>query len=613
MLILSKKLFRFLVILILSSSTSHGQQLYSGNSVMSCDVSDETGPSPAFLYTCNDEKPSCQAFLMLRTQPPHVSLSSISNFTSSDPMEMARINNITSSEILPPDNVVFVPVRCSCSGQYYQANTSYVYNSSNETYFTIANVTYQGLTSCNALKRENPYGELDLVTGLNLQVPLRCACPTKEQIASGTKFLLTFLITWHDSVAEISRKFNVSEESVAAANGFAVENPKIYPFTTVLIPLATEPQGAQLRWSFPTSFPYSAVSHMKKYRWLCVGVGTGAALAVSCFLLLLSLLHCRRKQTTEASPRLKNRLPEKFLDKVVGIGETLKIYKYDEVEAATDSFSPQKRLSESIYHGILRGNSVAVKKASTDVSKEIKILGNLNHFNLISLYGVCEHAGDFYLVYEFLEEGSLKDWLCRESSAFSHSWNNRILIALDVANGLDYLHNFTAPAHVHKDINSRNILLNRDLRAKIANFSLARENGNTHSHSSCAVVGERGYMAPEYIQALEVTPKIDVYAFGVVLLELITGKEAVFLQHGEEVLLSEAVMEADINGLVDPRLQVKHPLGHVIDQSELASRLLKLSVACLAPEPTSRLSMAEVVQALMKIQPDIYNPHSFSI
>lgn len=91
-------------------------------------------------------------------------------------------------------------------------------------------------------------------------------------------------------------------------------------------------------------------------------------------------------------------------------------------------------------------------------------------------------------------------------------------------------------------------------------------------------------MAPEYIQAGEVTPKIDVYAFGVVLLELITGKEAVFLQDGEEVLLSEALMEADINSLVDPRLQVKHPLGYVIDQSELASRLLKLSMACLAPD-----------------------------
>lgn len=329
-------------------------------------------------------------------------------------MEMARINNITDSEILPPDNVVFVPVTCSCSGQYYQANTSYVYNSPSETYFTIANVTYQGLTSCNALKRENPYGILDLVLGLNLQVPLRCACPTKEQIASGTKFLLTFLITWHDSIAKISRKFNVSEESVAAANGFAVENPKIYPFTTVLIPLATEPPGAQLRWSFPTSFPYSTVPHVKNYKWLCVGVGTGAALAVSCFLLLLSLLHCRRKQATEAPRRMKNRLPEKFLDKVVGIGETLKIYKYDEVEAATDNFSPQKRLSESIYHGILRGNSVAVKKTSTDVSKEIKILGNLNHFNLISL---CVSMLEFCILFMSSWKKDLSRTGCVEKAA----------------------------------------------------------------------------------------------------------------------------------------------------------------------------------------------------
>ncbi|KAH6791304.1 hypothetical protein C2S51_006310 [Perilla frutescens var. frutescens] len=610
MLIMSKNLFKFLVMLLtLSSSKSQGQQQYSGNSVMNCDESDETGPSPSFLYTCNVEKPSCKAYLMFRTQPPYLSVSSISNLTSSDPMELSRINNISTSDILPPDNVVFVPVLCSCSGQYYRANTSY--KCSNETYFTIANKTYQGLTSCNELKRENPYGELELVPGLNLHVPLRCACPTEEEIANGTKFLLTFLITWHDSVPEISRKFNVSVESVAAANGFSVENPEIYPFTTILIPLATEPHGAQLRWSFPISFPYSAVPHIKSYKWLRVGVGTGAALAVLCFALLLGFLNFKKMKTTEASGRLKDRLPEQFLDKVVGIGEILKIFKYDEIEAATDNFSPQKRLSESIYRGILRGNLVAVKKTSTDVSKEIKILSNLNHFNLISLYGVCEHDGVFYLVYEYLEEGSLKEWLCREnSSSFAHSWSHRILIALDVASGLDYLHNFTAPAHVHKDISSRNILLNRDLRAKIANFSLAREHVNSHSSY---VVGEKGYMAPEYVEAGEVSPKVDVYAFGVVLLELITGRGAVFVQDGEEVLLSKAVIEAEVNELIDPHLQVKNPLGYAIDQSEVGSRLLRLSVACLNPEPSSRLSMDEVVKGLMKIQPDVYNPQSFSI
>ncbi|XP_057769955.1 protein LYK5-like [Salvia miltiorrhiza] len=619
MLIMSKNLLPFLVILAFSSCKSKAHQQYSGNSVMNCSESDETGPSPAFLYSCNDERPTCKALLMFRTQPPYDSVSSIANLTSSDPQELARLNNVTSSEVLPPDSAVFVPATCSCLGKYYQANASYVYESSDDTYLTIANQTYQGLTSCNALKRENPYGEFELLPSMNLRVPLRCACPSEEQISSGTEFLLTFLITWHDSVASISEKLNVSAKSVAAANGFAVEDPDIYPFTTILIPLKAEPEASKLRGSFSTSFQYEAVPHTKSFRWLSEGVGAGAALAVFCFLALLGFLHFRKVSAAGVSSReMKDRLPEHFLDKVVGIGGSLKIYKYDELDAATDSFSLQRRLSESIYRGILHGKRVAVKKTSTDVSKEMKILGNLNHFNLINLYGVCEHHEVFYLVYEYMEEGSLKNWLCGETSSFAHSWHHRFLIALDVANGLDYLHNFTSPAYVHKDINSYNILLNHQLRAKITNFSLARENGKSHSWSA---FGEKGYMAPEYAKAGEVSPKIDVYAFGVVLLELITGREAVLVQDGEEALLSQVVISvvdgtdttADVNDLVDPRLQVKHPLGFAIDQSELALRLLKLSVACLAPQPTRRLSMDEVVKALIKIQPDIYNPQSFSI
>ncbi|KAG6408180.1 hypothetical protein SASPL_131184 [Salvia splendens] len=380
--VISKNLIPFLIILASSSSRSNGQQQYSGNSVMNCEASDEPGPSPAFLYSCNDERPSCKAMLMFRTRPPYSSASSNANLTSSDPQELARLNNIKAFETLPPDSAVFVPATCSCFGKYYQANTSYVYKSTNETYFTIANQTYQG-------------------------------------------------------------RFNVSAKSVAAANGFATEDPIVYPFTTILIPLQTEPQASKLRWFFSTSFRYAAFSHTKPFRWISVRVGAGAALAVFCFLTLLGFLHFRRVRAGRVSRETKHRLPEHFLDKVVGIGESLKIYKYEELEAATDNFSQQRRLSESIYHGILRGNRVAVKKTSRDISKEIKILGNLNHFNLINLCGVCEHHGVFYLVYEYMEEGSLKNWLCRETSAFAHSWNHRILIALDVAKGLDYLHNCT--------------------------------------------------------------------------------------------------------------------------------------------------------------------------
>jgi serine/threonine protein kinase len=207
-----------------------------------------------------------------------------------------------------------------------------------------------------------------------------------------------------------------------------------------------------------------------------------------------------------------------------------------------------------------------------------------------------------------MENGSLSDWLCRKDCLEVQSWNYRIQIALDVANGLHYLHNFTDPICVHKRICSSNVLLNRHLRAKIANFSCAHSaKQEEYMNSSMRLaLGEKGYMAPEYIEYGLVAPEIDVYAFGVVLLELVTGKEAVFIQDEEEMQLSEAIIsimeegdgEAELGGLIDPCLMEKCSM-------KLVLRLVKLSLACLEQEPERRPSMGEIVSSLLKIQVDV--------
>jgi hypothetical protein len=604
-----------LLFLFYFSPNLHAQQSYSGNAVMDCDNSDATGPSSAFLYTCNGKNRSCQAFLIYKSQPPYNTISSISNLLSADPLELARINNFSSSAVFPTDKEVIVPVLCSCSGKYYQANTSYTIPSNYDTYFTIANYTYEGLATCSSLIHENNYSEFGLDIGMKLQVPLRCACPTSNQTKNGTKYLLSYLVNWGDEVRNISRRFNASTNSVTYANGFTEDNPTVFPFTTILIPLSNEPSSSQTIIHYPLppnsspSNPFHRIDRPGKGSQRTITIGI-SLLVMSFILSMVLLLYKKKIYGARKDGKEKNILSmsEEFRDRVAEVDQGLKIYKFEELRVATKDFSTGNRLSCSVYQGVLGGQVVAIKKMSKDVSNEVIFLRKTNHFNLIRLYAACKHQEGFYLIYEFMENGSLRDWLCRKDCLEVQSWNFRIQIALDVANGLHYLHNFTDPICVHKRICSSNVLLNRHLRAKIANFSCAHSaKQQEYMNSSMRLaLGEKGYMAPEYIEYGLVAPEIDVYAFGVVLLELVTGKEAVFIQDEEEMQLSEAIIsireeddgEAELGGLIDPCLMEKCSM-------KLVLRLVKLSLACLEQEPESRPSMGEIVSSLLKIQVDV--------
>ncbi|CAL1408864.1 unnamed protein product [Linum trigynum] len=592
------------------------QQSYSGNSALDCDAKDAAAP-----YSCNGEKPSCKAFLMYKAQPPYNTLSRISSLTFSDSIELARINNVSDRKRpLPTGQEVLIPVTCSCTGSYYKANSSYRVHAE-DTYFKIANDTYEGLSTCNVLMQENRrFKESELEAGQRIQVPLRCACPTRNQTVEGTKFLLTYLVDWGDGVANIGERFNASRQSLNHANGFGeLDDPTIYPFTTLLIPLQSEPNSSQtIIHSPPPSDSPSVVpiqpSSGKKSRksrrrntgWIVLGVSS-TVLSLVLAGAIISLL--RKKEGVEDQKKKKLVLPEDFFDGHSTVDQGLRIRDFEELKLATVDFS--SRLSERVYKGVINGQEVAIKKTSRNVSSEVNLLRKINHFNLISLAAAYQHQDEYYLVYKYMENGSLKDWLQKKGISLyeARSWSRRLQIALDIANGLHYLHNFTEPPYVHKDISSSNILLDADLRAKIANFSLARSaEVALYASSSIRVAkGAKGYLAPEYVEYGLVIPEIDVYAFGVVLLELITRKEAVFLEKEREVLLSEAIVvilsgehsESALCDFVDPGLHPKQQMVIVL-------RMMKLILACLAKEPEDRPSMGEIVSSLSKIQLDVY-------
>ncbi|PIA55598.1 hypothetical protein AQUCO_00700124v1 [Aquilegia coerulea] len=591
------------------TSKISAQQKYSGNSVLDCGKTDETVPSPDFLYTCNSNESSCRAFLIFKSQPPYNSISTISKLTSSNLSELSIINNVSSFTVFPTSKEVIVPVNCSCLGQYFQANSSYVIPSKLETYFTIANYTYQGLSACNSLIAENPYTEKDLLPGFEVRVPLRCACPTSEQIAMGTKYLLTYSVFWGDNVTTISERFNVSRNSILDANGFSQYEPTLFPFTTLLIPIPVEPSSSQTivqsrQIAIPgTLSPRKLES--KKRLYLGVGISLSSALLVL-ICVTLAILLLRHRKMHNAINKKKWVLPEELLVGIANVDRVLKIFVFEELKLATNNFDSGSKMEGSVYRGALGGEVVVIKKVHNDLWKEAKILNKLNHFNLIRLYGVCEDNGYAYLVFEYMENGCLRNWLCKKNCPSVQSWIHRVQIALDVANGIHYLHNFTDPVYVHKDIKSSNILLDGNLRAKISNFGLATSTETTENRFfSSKFVGTRGYMAPEYLEIGLVTPKVDVYAFGVVMLELITGKNVVMIHDGIELLLSSAVIsivegknvEFELYNFLDPSL-------NAIYRIDLALAVAKLSVACLKQDPAKRPCMDAVVSTLMRIQRD---------
>nr|KJB48470.1 hypothetical protein B456_008G070400 [Gossypium raimondii] len=559
--------FGFFILLCVFMHKFHAQQSYSGNSILNCSENDETGSSSAFLYTCNGEKPSCQAFLIFKSYPPYDSISTISNLTSADPLELAHINNISLSTIFPANKEVIVPVNCSCSGQYYQANTSYIIPSKQVDYFSIANNTYQGLSTCKSLNKEN--SDSGLQAGSVLQVPLRCACPTRNQTLNGIKFLMTYVVHWEDTIHDISKRFNASMESVGDANGIDLDDALIFPFTTVLVPLSTKPSSSQTIIHFqqpPASSPTTPIDVIKSSRkrftvWLAIGV---PLLALFLLLLLMFLHHKKTREAARKDKRKKWELPN---DVLVSIDQNLKVYDFKDLEAATENFSNKYKMGASVYRGVLKGELLAIKQMSKAVDKEVSLLQRINHFNLISLRGACEHSGVFYLVYEFMENGSLKEWLQNKScQKFQH-----MCIKIFV----------------------------------VTTLARSAEREDSRKSSMWSSLGTKGYKAPEYIEYGLVTPEMDIYAFGVLLLELITGKPAVFMQDEKEVLLSERILtimkgenaDAEIDHIIDPNLK-----GHL--WMKLARQMLKLSIDCLAEEPESRLSMAEVVSYLLRIQLD---------
>uniref|UniRef100_A0A1D1YEA0 Proline-rich receptor-like protein kinase PERK9 n=1 Tax=Anthurium amnicola TaxID=1678845 RepID=A0A1D1YEA0_9ARAE len=588
------------------------QQPYVGSTTEDCN--NQHNSSSGLGYFCNGLSTACRTYLTFHSQSPYQSVSAISTLLGSDPSELARANAVSQPATFATGTKVFVPVNCSCSGGYYQANSSYLVQT-DDTYLTIARNTYQGLSTCQALQNQNRTSSNGfLFAGITIPVPLRCACPTMNQSGDGVKYLLSYLVDQGDFVEKISSAFGVATQDILDANTLSLQ-PTIYPVTTLLIPLKSEPNTSQLSTPPPPPPPTSTTSSNRTGVYVGIGVAV-AVLVIAISMALLCVMYRRRRkragQTTvtdaseiyQTSAEKPKGLTEEVLSGISDAVPGLKLYKFEELQLATEDFSAECRIEGSVYHAVLHGDAAAVKKMSRDISGEIIILRKINHFNLIGLSGVCFDQGTWYVVYEYMENGSLSRWIYDRTGSKVLSWIQRVRVAVDVANGLHYLHSYTDPPYVHKDIRSSNILLDGNLRAKIANFSLARPAGGTEGEFVLTrhIVGTMGYMAPEYVEHGLISSKLDVYALGIVMMELLTGMEAVTTHRGREIPLMEALIslpsEEDptekLRDFIDPLLEGKYP-------PDLALVMLKLIDGCLKKDAGRRPSMGEITLSLSGI------------
>ncbi|CAN6326580.1 unnamed protein product [Urochloa humidicola] len=284
-------------------------------------------------------------------------------------------------------------------------------------------------------------------------------------------------------------------------------------------------------------------------------------------------------------------------------------FKYEELRRATDEFNQINKLGQggygSVYKGVLPdGREVAVKRLFFNTRQwadqffnEVKLVSQVQHKNLVKLIGCSVEGPESLLVYEYLCNTSLDHYLFDAFKKNALDWERRFEIILGTAEGLSYLHNASEIRIIHRDIKASNILLDERFRPKIADFGLARNFMEDQSHLSTGLAGTFGYMAPEYIVHGQLTEKADIYSYGVLVLEIITGrKNHNSVASSAEGLSLMALIWKHYNAgtlmeLLDPNLREQC-------SSEEALQVFHVGLLCAQASPNLRPPMWKVVEML---------------
>ncbi|KAG5018592.1 hypothetical protein JHK82_014535 [Glycine max] len=374
----------------------------------------------------------------------------------------------------------------------------------------------------------------------------------------------------------------------------------------------------------PAFSPGEEQHHMNKKVVIAIVVATTALAALIFTFLCFWIYHHTKYPTKSKSKNVQSPDAEKgitlapFLNKfssikIVGMNGSVPIIDYKQIEKTTNNFQESNILGEGgfgrVYRARLDHNfDVAVKKlhcetqhAEREFENEVNLLSKIQHPNIISLLGCSIDGYSRFIVYELMQNGSLETQLHGPSHGSALTWHMRMKIALDTARGLEYLHEHCHPAVIHRDMKSSNILLDANFNAKLSDFGLALTDGS-QSKKNIKLSGTLGYVAPEYLLDGKLSDKSDVYAFGVVLLELLLGRKPV-----------EKLAPAQCQSIVTwamPQLTDRSKLPNIVDpvikntmDPKHLYQVAAVAVLCVQPEPSYRPLITDVLHSLIPLVP----------
>ncbi|GAY36258.1 hypothetical protein CUMW_020980 [Citrus unshiu] len=560
-------------------------------------------PSVMDSVPCNEHINACNALLYHINQG--LPVERIASFYSANPSQIKPIFRGNQKDYL-------ITVPCSCKdvngtrGYFY--DTSYKVQP-NDTFVNVSAMIYSG-QAWKVGGEENYF-----IAGVAVPIHLLCGC-----VESGTQVVVTYTVQQQDTLSIIATLLSAEISGIESMNKMVAQNPGYIDVCWVLF-VPMELNG------LPT-----AEKSGKTHKWVTVIALLSAVALLSVITLIIILLRRKRpeEKITEDAKHVSKAMgitnrafssqgqcKENTEDVTVLESERTIIFSLEEIEEATNNFDESRIIGRggfgNVYFGLLGDREAAIKKMRSNKSKEffaeLKVLCKIHHINVVELFGYASGDDHLCLVYKYVRNGSLSDHL-HDPLLKGHqplTWTARTQIALDAAKGIEYIHDHKKARYVHRDIKTSNILLDDGLRAKVADFGLVKLEERTNEKEMLAtrLVGTPGYLPPESVMELQVTTKTDVFAFGVVLAELITGKRALIRDGSEPTKMKSLITivnevfrdedpESALEEIIDGNLGSSYPLENVYKMAAVAEW-------CLNGDAVDRPEMRDIVAILSQI------------